>query len=214
MKEGREAASHFYAKYALAKMLDEIHKNDNCFHVVEYPIIEELNTNAFDEFYSIRKRDSAVMKTPGCDWESGNYEGVNRIYPGIMRRVNRVYPGTEYSSCPWPDPSYVTTERFDNYNMPTLQNYIDGGVKVKYFVDVAQIWKGMLTQCFEIKNRNPMTDEKSNHLCWLADDVYEIPARYILRFDVRKPDLTTLQHDLLAKYIKGGQKYEYRRRSN
>ena len=186
MKEGRESASHFYAKYALAKMLDEIHKNDNCFHVVEYPIIEKLNTNAFDEFYSIRKKDNAVMRRPDYDCESGNYEGVNRIYPG--------------TDCPWPDPSHVATEGFDNYNMPTLQNYIDGGVKVKYFVDVVQIWKGMLSQCFEIKNRNSMTAEKSNHLCWLADDVYEVPSRYILGFDVRKPNLKKLKRDLEGRY--------------
>tara|TARA_R100000995_G_C3449830_1_gene107570 strand:- start:213 stop:830 length:618 start_codon:yes stop_codon:yes gene_type:complete len=199
MKEGKESASHFYAKYALAKMLDEIHKNDNCFHVVEYPIIEELETNAFDEFYSIRKKDNAVMRRPDYDCESGNYEGVNRIYPGIMRRVNKIYPETD---CPWPDPSYVATERFDNYNMPTLQNYIDGKVKVKYFVDVAQIWKGILSQCFEIKSKSSMTAEKSDHLCWLADNVYEVPSKYILGFDVRKPNLAKLKHDLSFKYAK------------
>ena len=199
MEEGKESAMHFYAKHALAKMLDEIHKNDNCFHVVEYPIIEELDTNAFDEFYSIRKKDNAVLKRPDYDDESGNYERVSRIWS---------QSATDMTGEPWSHFKYYIEEggtfnpytsetKFDNFNMPTLQNYIDGGVKVKYFVDVVQVWKGMLAQCFEIKNRNPMTAEKSDHLCWLVDDVYEIPARYILGFDIRKPNLQKLKQELM-----------------
>ena len=60
--------------------------------------------------------------------------------------------------------------------MPSFKNYIDGGVKVKYFVDVAQIWKGHLNYCFERKNRNPVEPEKINYLKILVSNVFEIPS--------------------------------------
>ena len=53
MRVSKEANIHYYAKLALARMLDMYHEGDNCFHVIEYPIIEGLDYQAFDEFYRI-----------------------------------------------------------------------------------------------------------------------------------------------------------------
>jgi hypothetical protein len=185
MKESRESASHFYAKYMLARMLDKIHEGDNCFHVVEYPIIEHLEFMSFDEHYSIRKKDKAVVSIDQdtLDREPDKYESVDRVYPGIK--------------------DYKKETTFNNLNMPTLKNYIDGGVKVKYFVDVAQIWKGALNKCFEIKNKNPVDTEKLDYLgnieC-LNQDIYEISSRYLLGFDIRKPNLKKLKREFESKH--------------
>lgn len=185
MKESRESASHFYAKYLLARMLDKIHEDDNCFHVVEYPIIEGLDYGAFDEVYYIRKKDKAVVDV--------GYEIAHRE-PDKYESVGRIYPHTK-------DHTNETT--FNNLNMPTLKNYIDGGVKVKYFVDVVQIWKGTLNKCFEIKNKNPVATEKLDYLgnigC-LNQDIYEISSRYLLGFDIRKPNLKKLERELESKH--------------
>lgn len=189
MKESRESGLHFYAKYMLARMLDKIHEGDNCFHVVEYPIIEHLEFMSFDEHYSIRKKDKAVVSIDQdtLDREPDKYESIERIYPGGS--------SLRYSS--------PTTAIFNNFKMPKFKNYIDGGVKVKYFVDVAQIWKGALNKCFEIKNKNPVDTEKLDYLgnieC-LNQDIYEISSRYILGFDIRKPNLKKLERELESKH--------------
>jgi hypothetical protein len=185
MKESRESGLHFYAKYMLARMLDKIHEGDNCFHVVEYPIIEGLDYQAFDEFYYIRKKDKAVVDV-GYDVahkEPDKYESVGRIYPHTKDHTNETI--------------------FNNFKMPKLKNYIDGGIKVKYFVDVAQIWKGTLNKCFEVKNKNPVATEKLDYLgnieC-LNQDIYEISSRYILGFDIDNPNLKKLVRELESKY--------------
>ena len=185
MKESRESGLHFYAKYMLARMLDKIHEGDNCFHVVEYPIIEGLDYQAFDEFYSIRKKDKAVVSIDQdtLDREPDKYESVGRIYPHTKDHTNETI--------------------FNNFKMPKLKNYIDGGITVKYFVDVAQIWKGTLNKCFEVKNKNPVATEKLDYLgnieC-LNQDIYEISSRYILGFDIDKPNLKKLARELESKH--------------
>jgi len=187
MKESKESYSHYCAKYALAEMLNKMYEGHNCFHVVEYPIIEHLYDMSFDEFYCIRKKDKAVVhQEVWSDASSENdYEEIER--------VNHCEGGSAYTG--------KTT--FNNLDMPTLKNYIDGGVKVKYFVDVAQIWKGTLAQCFEVKNKNPVATEKLNYLGnigSLDQDVYEISSRYILGFDRRKPNLKKLARELESKH--------------
>lgn len=193
MKESKESYSHYCAKYALAEMLNKMYEGHNCFHVVEYPILEELDDMSFDEFYCIRKKDKAVVsKDVLYDIEHGFSSGSEDDYEAI-ERVNHCEGGSAYTG--------KTT--FNNLDMPTLKNYIDGGIKVKYFVDVAQIWKGTLAQCFEVKNKNPVATEKLNYLGnidALGQDVYEISSRYILGFDRRKPNLKKLARELQSKH--------------
>jgi|TARA_R100000479_G_C6304498_1_gene171580 hypothetical protein len=189
----KEANIHYYAKLALAKMLDMYHEGDNCFHVIEYPIIESLDYQAFDEHYSIRKSDNAVVYPKGFDKDK--HAHIHRIYSShIASNCWLCYPKEEYYK------ELGHEFRFSNLDMPTLKNYIDGGVKVKYFVDVAQIWKGTLRSCFEIKNRNPVDSDKINYLSKLASNVFEIPSRHIMSYDHKRPDLRKLAENLSEKY--------------
>tara|TARA_R100001509_G_scaffold49537_2_gene26983 strand:- start:1105 stop:1737 length:633 start_codon:yes stop_codon:yes gene_type:complete len=193
MRVSKEANIHYYAKLALARMLDMYHEGDNCFHVIEYPIIEGLDYQAFDEIYGIRKKDNAVVQI-GYDTRTkdSNYEEIERIYPG----------GKDYNGKP-----YVGETTFNNIYMPSFKNYIDGGVKVKYFVDVAQIWKGHLNSCFEIKNRNPVEPEKINCLKKLVSNVFEIPSRHIMSYDYRRPDMKKFIRNLVENHYHVRQKF-------
>lgn len=193
MRVSKEANIHYYAKLALARMLDMYHEGDNCFHVIEYPIIEGLDYQAFDEIYGIRKKDNAVVQI-GYDTRTkdSNYEEIERIYPGEK----------DFNGKP-----YVGKTTFNNIYMPSFKNYIDGGVKVKYFVDVAQVWKGHLNSCFEIKNRNPVEPEKINYLKKLVSNVFEIPSRHIMSYDYRRPDMKKFIRNLVENHYHVRQKF-------
>ena len=192
MRVSKEANIHYYAKLALARMLDMYHEGDNCFHVIEYPIIGDADI-AFDEMYSIRKSDNAVVYPKGFDKDK--HAHIHRIYAShIGSSCWHCYPKDEYYK------ELGHEFRFSNLDMPTLKNYIDGGIKVKYFVDVAQIWKGNLRSCFEIKNRNPVDSDKINYLSKLGSNVFEIPSRHIMSYDHKRPDLRKLAENLSEKY--------------
>lgn len=200
MRVSKEANIHYYAKLALARMLDMYHEGDNCFHVIEYPIIESLDYQAFDEHYSIRKSDNAVVYPK--DFDKDKHAHIHRIYAShIGNNCWHCYPKEEYYK------ELGHEFRFSNLDMPTLKNYIDGGIKVKYFVDVAQIWKGHLNSCFEIKNRNPVEPEKINYLKKLVSNVFEIPSRHIMSYDYRRPDMKKFIRNLVENHYHVRQKF-------
>ena len=207
----RESGFHSYAKTALVNILNKIYEGYNCFHAIEYPLLKDSSIwESFDEHYHVRKKDSAIVSLKGDDYDdlkSDDYPyNKNGKYEWI-RRVNH---------CQKSMSGYHVDEEkciFSNMHMPSPKNYKDGGLIVKYFVDVVQVWKGSLNCCYEIKYKNPTCESKINYIKENADDyavMYEIPAKFILSFDVTNPNLDKFRKECDKNYLLFGEDSPYK----
>lgn len=213
MEESKESAKHFYAKHALVDILCRIdtdcsskwgYYNDN-YYCIEYPFTHENFEE--DDFLSF---DEKYMVTPKGEKKS---DYLGRITITCKdRSIDQIHAkaGSFYGGCEVGEVGFEPT-RFHNYRMPTIEDYKNSKIYVKYISDVVRLQSGWPEACYEIVHSHPSSKEKLHDLSWHFP-VYEIPADYILSFDHENPDTEKFMIDCETNFrVINEEKEEFKR---
>ena len=189
MEENKESAKHFYAKHALVDILCRIDTNcsskghyyNDYYYCIEYPFthenFEEDDFPSFDEKYMITPEGEKKSDYPGRITITCKDRSIQQIHAKAS---------SFYGYCEVGEVGFSPT-RFHNYRMPTMEDYKNSKIYVKYISDVVKLRSGWPEACYEIVHSHPSSKEKLHDLSWHFP-VYEIPANYILSFDYENPD--------------------------